>query len=259
MSRFASLIRATSDRLDLPPSIKSRVLLEVAADLDDFYEHYRSQGFSEELATEKVATQIDFSDEALDQLIQVHASLYRRLMNGLSERTGALWERVMLIVLAAFIAVGTMEVMMTTKEIVPMTTEQILADVNGFIWLVAVLGVAGLIVGLIKAHALYIKKDHDVRHLHRGLDALVGIGFLSVAIGFYAAVVDLYRIAMLLVHDAERFFLAAVIWVIRSAPVVNLGLLVAVVTTVLWFLFTNKVARIEEAEASVLVGKGGES
>lgn len=250
MSRFVLPIRAMSDRLDLPQPIKSRALLEMAADMEDLYEHYREQGLGQELAEEKVSDQFSFSDEALHRLIAVHASPYRRLLDGLSERTRALWERAMFLILTAFVAVLTLEVMMTNEPF---------SDASPFIWLVAALGAAGLVIAILRAYALYVKKDHDVRRLRRGLDALIGIGVFSVVIGHYTVLVEMYRIAREVVKDVDQAFVGLSILVLRTAPVMNLSLLVAIGAAVLWFVFSRTASRIEAAEASVLVGEGGAS
>lgn len=250
MTRFAPLIRATSDHLDLPQPIKSRVLLEMAADMEDLYEYYREQEVSSELAALKVTEEFTFSDEALRRLIQVHASPYRQLMDSLSERTRALWERAMFFILTAFVAVVTMEVTMTAQPF---------SDASPLIWLVVALGAAGLIIAILRVYTLYIKKDHDVRRLRRGLDALIGIAVFSVVIGHYTVLVEMYRIARAVIDEPERAFVGASICVLRTAPVMNLALLVAIGAAVLWFVLSKTVARIESAEASVLLAEGGAS
>ncbi len=250
MTRFARLIRATSDHLDLPQPIKSRVLLEMAADMEDLYEHFLGEEVSPDLAADKVTEQFTFSDEALSRLIRVHASPFRRLMDGLSERTRALWERAMFIILTAVVAVLTTEVTMTAQSF---------SDVNPLIWLVTALGAAGLVIALLRAYALYVKKDHDLRRLRRGLDALIGIGVFSAVLGHYTVLIEMFRIARSVVGDVDRAFTGMSICVLRAAPVLNLSLLVAIGAAVLWFVFSRTVRRIEAAEASVLIGEGGAS
>jgi hypothetical protein len=250
MNRFAPLIRSTNDRLNLPQPIKSRVLLELAADMEDLYRHYREQGRPPPLAEEKVVEQFSFSDEALVRLTRVHASPFRRLMDGLSERTLALWERAIFLILTAFVAVLTLEVTMTTQPF---------SDASPLIWLVVALGAAGLIIAVLRVYALYIKEDHDVRRLRRGLDTLIGIGVFSLVIGHLTLLIELFRIARAVVDDVDRAFMGAVICVLRTAPVMNLALLVAIGAGILWFFLSRTVARIEEAEASVLLAEGGGS
>ena len=47
MSRFNSFLRATGERLTLPSATKSLILVEIASDLEDLFEHYVAQGLSE--------------------------------------------------------------------------------------------------------------------------------------------------------------------------------------------------------------------
>ena len=44
MSRFADTLRLINQRLSLPEPAKSRVLLEIAADLEGLFEHYSANG-----------------------------------------------------------------------------------------------------------------------------------------------------------------------------------------------------------------------
>jgi biopolymer transport protein ExbB/TolQ len=54
MRRFTEILRGAAERLDLPQPTKSNVLLELAADLEDLFLHYRSQGQDEEEAIRMV-------------------------------------------------------------------------------------------------------------------------------------------------------------------------------------------------------------
>ncbi len=44
MNRFAPLLKSINARLDLPQPTKSRIILEIASDLEDMYQFYQSQG-----------------------------------------------------------------------------------------------------------------------------------------------------------------------------------------------------------------------
>jgi hypothetical protein len=54
MARFSSIIRDLNSRLDLPQPARSRVLLEIHADLEDLYEFYLQKG-AEAAEAEKMA------------------------------------------------------------------------------------------------------------------------------------------------------------------------------------------------------------
>ena len=50
MTRFRDILLRTSDRLELPQPVKSRILLEISADLEDIYDECVSRGMSGEEA-----------------------------------------------------------------------------------------------------------------------------------------------------------------------------------------------------------------
>ena len=56
MSRFAGVLKRVSDGLDLPQPTRSRILLEMAGDLQDLYEHHLGQGMDEERAAQLIMT-----------------------------------------------------------------------------------------------------------------------------------------------------------------------------------------------------------
>ncbi|MFH1754248.1 MAG: hypothetical protein ABIA59_00965 [Candidatus Latescibacterota bacterium] len=56
MSRFEGLLKQINGKLDLPQPTKSRILLEIASDLDDMYRVFIQQGMSEQDAAERGGT-----------------------------------------------------------------------------------------------------------------------------------------------------------------------------------------------------------
>ena len=72
MSRFAEVLTRISAGLDLPQATRSRILLEMAGDLEDLYQHHRSQGLDEAQATRRAEEAFVASDEALKHLAHIH-------------------------------------------------------------------------------------------------------------------------------------------------------------------------------------------
>jgi len=116
VSRFATTLSQTSRRLNLPQHIKTRVVLELAADLEDLFEHYSAQGLSEEDATARALEATALSDEAIARLVEVHTSPTGRLVERLAERTRTPWERLMLLLIALFVVIGIGREMPYTLE-----------------------------------------------------------------------------------------------------------------------------------------------
>ena len=81
MSDFAAALQRIDARLHLPQPARSRVILELASDLEDLYGHYQSKGLSKAEAREAALADLDASDEVLTALSEVHASGARRSMD----------------------------------------------------------------------------------------------------------------------------------------------------------------------------------
>ena len=107
MSEFGSVLRSLSDRLDLPQPARSRVLIEVAADLADLEAVYAERGSTPEQAREQALERLDLSDEAIRELVRVHGSPLRRGLDRLGERGRRRWERLALAALLLFLLAGT--------------------------------------------------------------------------------------------------------------------------------------------------------
>ena len=107
MNEFGSVLRSLSDRLDLPQPARSRVLIEVAADLTDLEAVYIERGSTPEQAREQALERLDLSDEAIRELVRVHGSPLRRGLDRLGERGRRRWERMALGALLVFLLVGT--------------------------------------------------------------------------------------------------------------------------------------------------------
>ena len=58
MRRFGPILARLNERLVLPQPLKYRVLNEIAADLEDTFETYVSQGLGENEAEQKALTMI---------------------------------------------------------------------------------------------------------------------------------------------------------------------------------------------------------
>ena len=74
MSIFAETLAAVARELDLPPAAKARVLIELDADMDDYYEHCIARGMSPDEARAEVVSRLRPGSESLDALVSLHGS-----------------------------------------------------------------------------------------------------------------------------------------------------------------------------------------
>jgi uncharacterized membrane protein len=244
MKRFTEILRSAADRLDLPQPSKSNVLLEIAADLEDLFQHYREQGHDEEDSARLVEEKFSVSDDVLLQLSRVHRSAVQRWLERLSDRARSLGERILLfvIVLLTVTAVG-MQLAGTT----------LFRDTSDFIWPLAVIAAAALALSLAKIYQLYVRKDHHVRTLRDGLPTLMFLALAALFVGCFGLVWELFASMSAAAAGDTHPAIPFNRWMFESTATLIASLLVAIVTALAWFLILNKVLRVERAGASLLL------
>jgi len=248
MSRFAGTLSEASRRLDLPRPVRSRVVLELAADLEDLFEHFVSEGMSEDEAEARALERVELSDQAVARLLQVHASAASRLVNRVSERTRALWERVLLLVVGLFV------VAVLGRE---MLTASIFSGASRFLWPVAAASLVGILLVLWKIYALFSERGRDLRRLRSGLPTLLALAALTVLLALLGALVEMHQAALSVGSTATSLAAESIYCMARIAPMIAFSLVAAVVMAVAWFALSSRVARVEEAEASLLLDERG--
>lgn len=248
MSRFAAVLRRASDRLELPESIKSRILLEMAGDLEDLYQHHLDQGLDPAEAARRAEEAFATSDEALRHLANIHRSGPGRLTDRLTSPVETWWEKVLLVVLvAAFVAITA-----TTA-----THERFFLVVSPFVWPIAGLAVAAFGVSLWKLYQVFFRRPADVRRLRSGLGGLLFVVVASLAVSVSGFFFHLYQYAARAFAGApETVFRMYGVWALLTSTMMILGLLTAILTALVWFLLSNLVARIEQREATSLLAAG---
>jgi len=253
MSQFTKLLRKINTNLSLPQPEKSRILLELAADMRDLFELHIKKGMSEDEAIKVVEEKYDFSDEALAELIDVHESLFKKLLNKLSEQAQNKWEKIILLV-ALHVTMILAGKVITTREFF----------LNSSYFIIPLLGITfiSFIVSLTKIYSLFIKKDHTIKKLRKGLPLILFFGGMSLFVGVTGYFVELLRIGNVGMFLETKLFHLIIIddnfdnvieWFMKSSSLIMTGLLAAIVSSAFWFILYNKVIKIEQAEAAILL------
>jgi len=244
MSRFAVELRLTAQRLDLPQPARSRVLLELAADMDDLFRHLRAGGLDDATAHRDVLQDFDLSDEAIAELAQVHRGPARRLLDRLPVRSLKLWERALLVVMmAATLHTGGW----LTR------TAQVVRDAGPYVWPMMLLGAGILGLAVRKTYQFFIKQDHATRRLRTGLTPVLGLSVTAIFLGFALPWLDVF----VQIREATAASLPAAAammqWTIGATAVLQLGLGLGLAGAMSWFGLAQKVLRIEQHETEVLL------
>jgi len=247
VSRFATTLSQTSRRLNLPQHIKTRVVLELAADLEDLFEHYSAQGLSEEDATARALEATALSDEAIARLVEVHTSPTGRLVERLAERTRTPWERLMLLLIALFVVIGIGREMLTAS---------FFPGASPFLWPVAAVSTAGVVLVLWKFYGLFFVTDHDPRRLRSGLPSVLGLAALSSLLALFGVLVEMHQAALSVEKTARSLAEQSLLCIARIAPLIVFSLTFAVFLAVAWFALSSRVGRMEQTRASMLLDGG---
>ncbi len=244
MSRFAGVLKKVSDGLDLPQPTRSRILLEMAGDLEDLYEHHRGQGLDEDQAARRAEEAFAVSDEALKHLARIHER-----NSGLAERVtrqvGTWWEKVLLVI-------WLLAVILVSEAVV--TEVHFFVIISPFVWPIVGLALAALAFTLWKLYQLFLRKPTDPRSFRSGLGALLFLAAASLAISVTGFFYHLRWYAFQVWDGGpEKMFGLLSNWILAISSLMIIGLLTAIFTALVWFLLAGLVARAENRQAAVLL------
>lgn len=247
MSHFVDILHHTSERLTLPQPARSRVLLEIAADMDDLFAVYRERGLGEDEARQQTLEDVDLSDEALSQLAMIHTGPVRQVLDRLSSRTLQIWERalLMLVVVSAFIAGDWF-----------FSSDRLFRDAGLFAWPVLAVVLVALVLSIVKFYQLFLKQDHSIRTLHGYLDLILGLSVFLLFLGFAGSWVEVWRLRQAAAAEPLPVLVFMMRWALVSTALLQLSLGLGILSALAWFGLAGKVSHIERHEADVLLNIG---
>ncbi|MEJ2482165.1 MAG: hypothetical protein P8049_03360 [Gemmatimonadota bacterium] len=244
MNGFGPVLRSLSDRLDLPQPARSRVLIEVAADLADLEAAFLERGDSPEVARARAIERLDLSDDAIRELIRVHGSPLRRGLDRLGERGRRRWEKIAIAALLIFLLLGT-------RALLP--SHRLVVDAGRGIWVVLAVAIPGLLLAISKAYLLWGRDEHDPPRLRRGLDTILALGGLTAATGFTLWWLGLREAARDSAVSPELAIAHLLDWLTRGSATVVLSLQLAILLGISWLVLAGRTARVERGEAELLL------
>lgn len=233
MSRFNVFLHRTGERLALPRTTRSLILVEIASDLEDLFQHYLQEGLSEVEAAAKAEEKVDMSDEALAELVRIHSEA-RGWTDRIARRVQPFWERIALALIVLFFVAAPM----LEADARPF------APVNNFIWPIGAIFLA-LLASFIVQMILFSDRPSP-RRLRDGLATPLFLGAASLLVGFAGTAIELYRTLMRMAAEPERAAPLFAKVVLETTSTLSVALLVALAAGVAWFLLAGRVARLED-------------
>lgn len=236
MDRFSRVLQQVERRLRAPEPERSRILVEMAHDLEDLYRSYRERGLSEAEARRKAENWLAPSRAALASLESVHRPALDRLLDRLGGTTRGRVE-LGLVALVSLLAVG--------GGVLAVLRSGALSASSPGLWIVAALGVAGLGVGLSQGLALFVRSDRLGPGWHRWLRHVLAAAAATGLVGLLAGVV---RVTVTVVPIGDGAGPSA-LWaqVAMASGVAALGLGVSLLLALLWLLLRARAGVVARA------------
>jgi hypothetical protein len=233
MSRFNLFLHRTGERLALPGATRSLILVEIASDLEDLFQHYLDQGLSEEEAAARAEEKVDMSDEALLELVRIHSEA-RGWTDRIVRRAQPFWERIAMALVVLFLVAAA--------SIGPGDGFQV--QFTGFVWPIAAIFLL-LVVSFIVQMTRF--SDHpSPRRLRDGLATPLFLGAASLVIGFAGTGIEMYRSLMRMAADPENAVPVLAHAIAGSIDTLGAALLVTLCAGLAWFILAGRVARLED-------------
>lgn len=241
--KFVPALRRISAELVLPEPARSRVLLEMAADLEALYEHFRAMGLPEDEALERAGERLLASSEAIDGLVRLHTTAYQRLVSHAVSAVRSGFD------LLLFVA-GVLPLLVMSVFVV---LEYSLALSGGPMrWTMLVLG--GAVAGLAtrKAHQILIIGERAPGRLNRGVPILLLLAAVTPVVGCIGFLVSIASIPNGLARGGAPLVVLAP--VVEAGSVFASSILLGMAAAVVWYVIVKRVARIEKEESALLLG-----
>lgn len=238
MTRFGRVLRRAERRLEAPEPERSRILMEMAADLEDLYRTYRTRGMDESEARRRAEEWLAPSPSTLDSLRSVHVPTFDRLLDRLGGTARGRFELGLVVAVSLLAAAG---------GVVATLRSEVLPGSSPGLWIVAGLTAHGLALGLRRGYSLFVRGDRlrpgFVRDLRPVLAAAVATALAGLAAGGL-------RLTLTAAPPGTGAAPAGV-WsqVATAAGVAALALSASLVLALLWLLLRIRAEAVRRARA----------
>jgi len=260
MKQFTPLLENINRKLNLPQPTKSRIILEIASDLEDLYNYYITQGLNSKDAIKKAEEKFDLTDEALNELVTIHQTIFRKFLDKITEQTQSQWERIILLLVFIIIVSLSAKTFISTPFFL---------HASKFVWPILGIFFSVIILSLPKFYNIFLKKDHQLAKLRQGLNSILFLGVINLSIGLFGYLKELYSAGVSgmffisylgflvnwYVPGSDQNMMNITQWMIKSSSLAMFCILVTIFTSAIWFLLLNKIVKIEQAETIYLLNE----
>jgi len=244
MNHFGDVLSGVAARLEVREPAHSRILLELAADMEDLFRAYLEKGLPEEEARETVVERFQLSDDALRDLARVHDTTLQRSLDTLSGPVRGLWARALLGLVALSVLVPSGQILVRAEAY---------RDAGPVVFLLLPLLAAGVFLGIWKGVRLFLTHPRRSHSLQSGLTGLLALAGLQVGLAVAGVWVELYRSALHIRGAPAAAVRFLVEWLLQTAATLVIALSGALVLGFLWFFLQARARRMEQAAVTRLL------
>lgn len=249
MSRFAPALRRAARELDLPRTVRSAILAELAADLEAVFEHHRAQGLGMEEASRRAVEQVLGSAEMIGRLSRLHRGSWREWSEGIGARLA-----------------GGVDLILLAFGVVPVLVMAGVVALDAFatgpasplVWPLSAIGT--LLAAVVPTELIRLLRGNAARP-HR-LRLFFGLAAIAPALGLLALVHGAYDVATTLGTTPATTVIAGLpssdlagegtavghtqrlvaLIVLRDGAALLIALLLAIAGGLSWFVLLNRSA-----------------
>jgi hypothetical protein len=237
VSRFGHVLRRAEGRLEAPEPERSRILLEMARDLEDLYSVYRARGLSEEESARRAESLLGASPEAISALGGIHATGFQRLAARLAPGGGHRAEELLLLVLALGSAAAALGALVAAG---------VLRSPGVFHWILLALGVAVVATAV----------GQSIQRPRPGLPAasplpLPVLALVALGVSAFGAGIELQSMAAAAGAAGVWDLSSVIVSVGRAAELLALAMALALVALTGWFRVARRRRETESWRAEV--------
>ena len=244
MNRFADILREADRRLELPSQVRARILLEMAADLEDLYRHCQDEGLSEPEAEEKARESFSLSDETLAALAEIHTSGLQRFFDQLGKQGSHTWERLVFVILMLFV--------MATGGISVFSLE-VPRNAGPVGWLLIGVTVVAVTVSLGTFYVLFLREQRNLRPLRRVVASVLIMSAADLLTGLYGWWLTINGWLTGFIATEQGNLPQFIDTLLRGSAVVVVALVCVLLTSLLWYVLNTRLVLLEQNEAATLL------
>jgi hypothetical protein len=227
-----------AEELRLPGPERTRIVEEIAGDLEEMREELIRRGMGPAEASEEALRLLAPSETALAALASVHeplyASLTRRFSSGMR--------------LAEWIGLVGVTLAAVGLSLLALVDAGVLRSPSPVMAPLLVVTVSVLLMAGRKAIQLHVVRDHGPERLYDGMSALLVASGSAIVLGFGGAVYELLRLSARLEAAPERTRELVPTWFLDTSVLICVGLATALVGGLAWFLLQQKISSVERAD-----------